>query len=265
MKLSENLPIGFFDSGLGGLSVLREAVAIMPGEDYIYFGDSKNAPYGTKSPEEIRVLSLNNAHMLYKQGIKALVVACNTATSAAITALRETYSDIPVIGIEPALKPAVSIGPHPKVVIMATPLTVKGRKFHELLGRYEDEADVTALACPGLMEFVEEGKLDGPDVEDYLKKLLLPVKDRKIDAIVLGCTHYPFLKRAIRGIVGPGIRILDGGEGTARQLKRRLKEAGLLKPVSAEDHAGRIEYLESMPEKIPLCRTLMELPFEHST
>lgn len=134
MEISSQLPIGFFDSGLGGLSVLREAVRLMPQEDYIYFGDSRNAPYGTKTLEQIRRLSLTHAEMLYRSGIKALVVACNTATSAAISILREVYTDIPVIGIEPALKPAVSIGEHPRVIVMATPLTVRGRSFTSCLG-----------------------------------------------------------------------------------------------------------------------------------
>ena len=128
------LPVAFFDSGLGGLSVLREAVRIMPQEDYIYFGDSLNAPYGTKTADEIIDLTLTHAAHLYAKGIKALVIACNTATSAAIKPLRKIYTDIPVIGIEPALKPAVSMGDHPRVIVMATPLTVKGKKLHELIG-----------------------------------------------------------------------------------------------------------------------------------
>lgn len=258
MKINSELPVGFIDSGVGGLSVLREAVRIMPQEDYLFFGDSKNAPYGTKTVEEIRRLAFSNAEMLYRKGIKALVVACNTATSAAISILREVYTDIPVIGIEPALKPAVSIGDHPRVIVMATPLTVKGAKLHELLGRYSKDADVVALGCPGLMEFVEDGNLDGEEVRSYLKDLLLPHLKKPADAIVLGCTHYPFLKNTIQKIAGPDIRILDGGEGTARQLKRRLEEEKLLK---APGKKGHIEYEESLPEKLPLCERLMSLPW----
>lgn len=258
MKPTIDLPIAFFDSGLGGLSVLREAVRIMPQEDYIYFGDSKNAPYGTKTEEEIRDLSLAHAAHLCSKGIKALVVACNTATSAAIASLRETYTDIPVIGIEPALKPAVRIGSHPSVIVMATPLTVRGKKLHELLGRYAQDADVTMLGCPGLMEYVEDGELDSPAVRKYLKELLSPALEKKTDAIVLGCTHYPFLKKTISEIAGPKVRILDGGAGTARQLQRRLTEEGLLKQPGP---AGHIEYEESLPEKIPLCKRLMNMPW----
>ena len=258
MKITSQLPIGFFDSGVGGLSVLREAVRLMPQEDYIFFGDSANAPYGTKTVEEIRRLSLSRAELLYSLGIKALVVACNTATSAAISILREVYTDIPVIGIEPALKPAVSIGSHPRVIVMATPLTVHGKKLHELLGRYAGEADVIPLSCPGLMEFVEDGNLDGPEVKAYLRNLLLPCTDQSVSAIVLGCTHYPFLKNTIQEIVGPQILILDGGAGTARQLRRKLQEENLLKSPGS---SGKIEYRESMPQKLPLCRKLMSLPW----
>lgn len=258
MKPTIDLPVAFFDSGLGGLSVLREAVKIMPQEDFIYFGDSENAPYGTKSVGEIRALSLFHAARLYKRGIKGLVVACNTATSAAITSLRAIYTDIPVVGIEPALKPAVRIGEHPRVIVMATPLTVHGQKLHELLGRYAQDANVTLLGCPGLMEFVENGELDTPAVRKYLTDLLAPALEKKADTIVLGCTHYPFLKKTISEIAGPKVRILDGGAGTARQLKRKLEEEGLLKQPGPPGH---IKYEESLPEKIPLCERLMNMPW----
>jgi len=254
-----NLPIAFFDSGVGGLSVLREAVRMMPREDYLYFGDSVNAPYGTRPVEEIRTLTLRHIGRMYAQGIKAVTVACNTATSAAIRQLREKYQDIPVIGIEPALKPAAEIGDHPRVIVMATPLTVRAQKFSDLLAGYEDRADVTALACPGLMEFVEDGSLDSPEVVCYLRQLLDPYLEReKVDAIVLGCTHYPFLKDTIRTIAGPDVCILDGGEGTARELKRRLEDEDLL---TDRNTAGTVIYDESIPDKIALCRKLMALPF----
>ena len=256
-----SLPIAFFDSGVGGISVLREAVRIMPNEDYLYFGDSANAPYGTKSREEILALTLAHADRFYRQGIKALVIACNTATSAAIAELRKQYTDIPVIGIEPALKPAAQAAPHPTVLVMATPLTVKEKKFRDLLGHYTDRANVIPLACPGLMEFVEDGKLEGPEVETHLESLLSPsLRDAggRPDAIVLGCTHYPFLKKTIRRIVGDDVLILDGGEGTARELRRRLSQERLL---TRSETRGHISYEESLPDRIPLCRMLMELPF----
>ena len=252
-----NLPIAFFDSGVGGISVLREALALMPRENYVYFGDSANAPYGTKTVEEIRALTLGHAERFYRQGIKALVIACNTATSAAIQALRSIYTDIPVIGIEPALKPAALMAEHPTVIVMATPLTVSAAKFHELLGHYSDKADVIPLGCPGLMEFVEMGCLDTPQVENYLKELLGPYLSRySADAIVLGCTHYPFVKPLSRKIAGDQVRIFDGGAGTARELMRRLTQEDLLTDRSSQ---GTVAFYESVPGKIDLCRALLKV------
>lgn len=276
------LPTLFFDSGVGGLSVLRWAVRIMPREDFIFYGDSANAPYGTKTADQIRSLTLGRVGEIYQEGIKAIVIACNTATSAAIRPLREIYTDIPVVGIEPALKPAAEMSDHPRVIVMATPLTVHAEKFHDLLGQYADRAEVIPLGCPGLMEFVESGNLEGSGVRKYLEDLLLPyLSQGDVDAIVLGCTHYPFLRETIRQVAGPGIRIFDGGEGTARELHRRLDIMHLLKPDAPgartfrnpEDSpreqevrkdtgkAGRIDYRESLPEKLALCRKLMSLPF----
>ena len=156
MVIDKNsLPIAFFDSGVGGISVLRHAVKLLPNEDFLFFGDSANAPYGTRPKQEILELTLSHAARFHARGIKALVIACNTATSAAISELRRIYTDIPVIGIEPALKPAALMSPHPTVLVMATPGTVNGNKFHDLLGHYSGKADVIPLGCPGLMEFVK--------------------------------------------------------------------------------------------------------------
>ena len=249
-----DLPVAVFDSGVGGISVLREMVRLMPQEDYYFFGDSVHAPYGTREPEEIRRLTLENVAHMREKGMKALVVACNTATSAAITALRERYTDIPVVGIEPALKPAVMEKEHPRVLVMATPMTVHADKFRNLMARFEDQATVIPLGCPGLMEFVEEGKLEGPELEAYLEKLLAPWRNGGIDAVVLGCTHYPFLKRTIAKVLGERPHILDGSEGTARELKRRLAEMGLL---TRRQEEGQVFFEESIPEKIGLCRFLL--------
>lgn len=252
----QNLPIAFFDSGVGGISVLREAVRLLPNEDYLFFGDSANAPYGTRSRQEILDLTLGHAKRLYLRGIKALVIACNTATSAAIIDLRKIYTDIPVIGIEPALKPAALMSAHPTVIVMATPLTVREKKFHDLLGHYARKADVIALGCPGLMEYVENGSADGPEVTSYLTKLLTPyLSSRHVDAIVLGCTHYPFVAPVIRRIAGEKVRIFDGGNGTARELRRRLAAENLLNPSSAR---GTVTFENSLPEKISLSRALLE-------
>ena len=165
----QNLPIGVFDSGVGGVSVLRELVRIMPNENFIYIGDSKNAPYGTKSHEEIFVHAQNCADILINKGVKALVVACNTATSVCIEELRQKYTDLPVIGIEPALKPAVMSKDNPVVVVMATPLTLKEKKFADLCKKFEKKADIIPLPCPGLMELVEEGHTSDNVVREFLE------------------------------------------------------------------------------------------------
>ena len=252
----KNLPIAFFDSGVGGISVLREAVKLLPYEDYLFFGDSANAPYGTKTLQEIRQLTLTHARRLYETGIKALVIACNTATSAAINDLRRIYTDIPVIGIEPALKPAALMSPHPTVIVMATPLTVREKKFHDLLGHYADKADVIPLACPGLMEFVEQGRTDDAEVISCLSDLLSPyLSSRTVDAIVLGCTHYPFVEPAVRKLAGNHVRIFDGGPGTARELRRRLIENGLLHGCG---NPWTVTFENSLPEKIELSERLLQ-------
>jgi len=195
------------------------------------------------------------------KGIKAVVIACNTATSAAITLLRETFTQMPVIGIEPALKPAVQVKEHPNVVVLATPSTVKGEKFHHLVSSFGGNANVIPIGCPGLMEFVEQGIFEGEEVEALLQKLLEPVKDMHVDVAVLGCTHYPFLKKSIRNVFGPDTLILDGSEGTARQLGRRLSQEGLLR--ADDGRRGTVEFDMSLPDKEALCRKLMELPEQY--
>lgn len=250
-----NLPVAVFDSGVGGISVLREMVRLMPEEDFYFFGDSINAPYGTKTQEEICRLTLQHVARMAEKGIKGIVIACNTATSASIGRLREIYTEIPVVGIEPALKPAVMEKKGAKVLVLATPMTVQGTKFRDLAAKYQEQATILPVGCPGLMEFVEEGKLEGEEVEKYLKNLLFPYLSGGIDAVVLGCTHYPFLKRAIARVLGPGPHIIDGSEGTARELQRRLREMNLL---TDRTKPGTVFFEESIPEKIGLCSFLMK-------
>lgn len=223
-------PIGVFDSGVGGISVLRELVARMPNENYIFFGDSKNAPYGTKTLKEVQQLTCRDAEYLLTLGVKALVVACNTATSAAIKILRAKYPDMPVIGIEPALKPAVHAIEHPRVLVLATPMTLREEKFHALMQKFETEAEILPLPCPGLVEFVERGELGGPELEAFLEKLFAPYLKNPVDCVVLGCTHYPFVRGTIQKVLGSHVRVFDGGEGTARETQRRLEECGLRNP-----------------------------------
>ena len=250
------MPVGVFDSGVGGISVLREMTGLLPGEDFLFYGDSDNAPYGTKEAREIQALTLEASRHMRREGIKALVIACNTATSAAITLLRETFTDIPVIGIEPALKPAVRLKSAPRVLVMATPGTVSGDKYLHLKHQYDGEADVISLACPGLMEYVERGELSSPSLDAYLEELLSPFKGQ-VDDIVLGCTHYPFVKSAIRKVMGEDIPILDGSLGTAKQLKRQLGAAGLLKE---SESGGTVRFEGGVAAKEELCRKLLFHP-----
>lgn len=253
-----NRPIAVFDSGMGGISVLRELVAIMPNENYIYFGDSAHAPYGTKTIEEVRQMTLNHARRLFAEGAKGLVVACNTATSAAVRSLREQYPNTPIVGIEPAVKPASQCKEHPRVLVMATPMTIREEKFKNLMHRYEADAEIIPLPCPGLMDFVERGDLDGEDLQKYLVELLFEFKHDKVDAVVLGCTHYPFVKAMIQKTLGEEVLVFDGGAGTAREMQRRLARENLLTDQTAR---GNVEFQNSLNSKkqLALCRTLFEL------
>lgn len=219
--------IAVFDSGVGGISVLRELVKLLPDERYLYFGDSANAPYGNRTTEQVRQLTLDAAQMLMERGIKALVVACNTATAAAIEQLRQTYPDTIIIGIEPALKVAVDRFPAGRIGVMATQVTLREEKFAHLLERFPDMA-IDLIPAPGLVSLIEEGKADAPETEVLLQNILAPYIG-KLDALVLGCTHYPFVKQSIQKILGAATVLLDGGEGTARQTRRCLEQAGLLR------------------------------------
>ena len=248
-------PVAVFDSGLGGISVLRELVRTLPRENYLYFGDSLHAPYGTKTPQEVITLSLQAADRLLSQGAKALVVACNTATSAAIRTLRKTYPDLSIVGTEPAIKPAVERHPGGRILMLATAMTVQEEKFQRLKAQYDDQAQIIGLPCEGLMEFVERGELRGSAVEAYLAEKLAPYLREPVDGIVLGCTHYPFLTGAIRRIVGPGPEIMDGSHGVAMQLARKLAENGMLRSSDAPGTAVFENSLDE-PEILALSRAL---------
>ena len=236
------LPVAVFDSGLGGISVLRALVQRMPGEDFLYFGDSANAPYGVRPAAEVRELTQSVIARLYARGIKAAVIACNTATSAAIGTLRAAFSDIPVIGIEPALKPAAA--QHRHVLVLATPLTLREEKFAALMQRCAASAEILPLPCPELVEFVERGEL-GP-YAGY------------VDAVVLGCTHFPFARRAIRAALGGGVALYDGSDGTARETQRQLVRRGWIRGGTH----GIVTLENSLPSELPLSRRLLDLPAE---
>ena len=260
LKKKQKLPIGFMDSGLGGLSVLREAIKLMPKEDFIYYGDSLHAPYGVKPQAEIRDLTFAVVEKLLDMGIKGLAVACNTATSAAVRLLRNTYPELPIVGIEPAVKPAVTESHGGRILVMATPMTLKQEKFQNLLAKYREQADIVPVQCDGLMEFVEHGDLDGQELDDYFAEKLSPVLTDDTESIVLGCTHYPFLKKELRHFLGDrDIHLIDGSLGTSRELMRRLKVQGLLR---TDDHKGKVRIMNSSgrQELIDLSLKLLNLP-----
>ena len=226
--------IAVFDSGVGGISVLRHLVDTMPGERYLYFGDSANAPYGSRTTQEVQALTLTAIENLMAQyPIKAVVVACNTATAAAIRLLRHTYPKLIIIGIEPALKVAADHFPGGRIGVMATDVTLREEKFDSLLHRFDEECTITKIPAPGLVPLIEAGKVEGPEVEALLREILYPYIG-KLDALVLGCTHYPFVARSISKVLGPEVVLLDGGNGTARETKRRLAQADLLEQGSGE-------------------------------
>ena len=213
--------IAVFDSGVGGVSVLRHLQALMPREHYIYYGDCANAPYGSRPTEEVRRLTLAVAgKLLSEYPVKALVVACNTATAAAIETLRAAYPERIIVGIEPALKLAADLFPGGRIGVMATEVTLREEKFDQLLHRFSS-CEVEKIPAPGLVQLIEAGLTESAEMDALLHSLLDPYVG-KLDALVLGCTHYPFAAEAIRRVMGENCRLLDGGEGTARETQRRL-------------------------------------------
>lgn len=219
--------IAVFDSGVGGISVLQKLLREMPNEKYLYFGDSANAPYGTRPREAVEELTLAAVEKLVKRGIKALVIACNTATSAAYEAVTAQYPDLTVVGIEPALALAAEKFPGGHVGVMATPGTLSGERFLASKAKYDALLQITPLPAPGLMELVEAEKQDGPEGEALLRPLLRPYVG-KLDALLLGCTHYPFAQRTMLRILGPKVAFLDGAVITAQQTREALEQKGLL-------------------------------------
>lgn len=244
-------PIAVVDSGMGGITVLRKLHRIMPDENYIYFGDSANSPYGTKTTEQIRRLTVDAVEALMQRGAKSVVIACNTATSAAAAYLREKYPDYPFVGLEPAIKPAALSAQWPKVLVLATPLTLKEKKFNDLMERFKDEAEFIKLPAPELVGFVESCNLDSPEEIAYLERILEPYADNKVDAVVLGCTHFPYARKQIQRILGDEVLVFDGSLGAARQCKRLLEERNLLNDSAQE---GTVIFENSDPSKIEKCK-----------
>lgn len=243
-------PIGVFDSGVGGISVLRALVHRMPGENYIYFGDSANAPYGTRPPQEVAELALSVAERLVQQGVKALVVACNTSTAIAIEEMRRRYPELVIVGIEPSVGLAASRYPTGRIGVLATPATIAGRRFMYQAEPYP-EAKIQLIPAPNLVEIVEAGKYDTPEADAYLKTLLAPYIG-KLDALVLGCTHYPFVENALRRVMGEEIALFDGSSLTAAETYEKLLAADLL-----NEEGGNVQIQNSAED-----RALLELSMQ---
>lgn len=225
-------PIGVFDSGVGGISALQAMIRLLPQEHFIYYGDTANAPYGTKKTDEVIACVREVTNRLLARNIKALVIACNTATGAAASTLRREL-DIPVIGMEPALKPASELRKSGDILVLATPLTLHQEKFNKLMEKYGEGA--VRVPCTGLMELVEQENWEACHL--YLKQVFAVYDLKRVDAVVLGCTHYVFLKDMIRKMLPDHIAITEGSDGTARQLKRVLVRNRMLR----EDGEGLVE------------------------
>ena len=227
------LPIGVFDSGIGGISVLAEIIKILPYEEFVYFADTLHAPYGDKPEDLVRALSIKAAEFLSSIGIKCLVVACNTATGAAINEIRKMCA-FPVVGMEPAVKPAVELALNGKILVMATPLTLKSKKFNDLIRHYKHRSEIVPLPCPGLVEIVEKGHIHGQEIEDYLSRIFSTVDKEDVSSVVLGCTHFVLIKEEIKKAAGKEIVVIDGNYGTAKQVRTILKNERLLNVIFRE-------------------------------
>lgn len=233
--------IGFFDSGIGGLTVLHQALQLLPNEDYIFYADTLHAPYGEKPKEEVRDYIFQAADFLANQGVKALVIACNTATSIAVEDLRKKY-DFPILGIEPAVKPAVQNfeGKQKRVLVLATRLTLQEEKFHNLLKKLKRHDIVDSLPLPGLVEFAEKFEFSEEKVVPYLEDQFSSLDISQYGTVVLGCTHFPYFYSSLRKIFDDEVDIISGNLGTAKNLKRILESRDQL-----DDGSGEILYVKS--------------------
>jgi glutamate racemase len=220
--------IGFLDSGIGGLSVLAEALRRLPAEDYLYMADTLHVPYGTKSKDDVRSFILESVHTMVNEGIDALVVACNTATSIAVAELRNLYS-FPIVGMEPAVKPAVEMNRMTgrRVLVFATPLTLQLPKYYALISRVDEEGSVDSLPLPELVGYCENLQFDKRIIGEYFRDKLSGYALDHYGIIVLGCTHYPFYKGILREILPPHIQIIDGNVGTVKRLSALLNRYGI--------------------------------------
>ncbi len=243
--MTQNQPIGIFDSGVGGTSIWKEIAALLPSEDCIFLADSKYAPYGKRSKEEILQLSIKNTEKLLELNSKIIVVACNTATTNAIKTLRDTY-DVPFIGIEPAIKPAAIRTKTKKVGVLATKGTLSSELFAQTSDLYAQNIEVIEIIGTGLVELIEEGEIHSKKMLDLLQSYMDPMLEKDIDHLVLGCTHYPYLIPVLKKILPSKVTIVDSGEAVARQTKAVLATNGILN--SKSDLGTHQLYTNANPE-----------------
>ena len=223
MRTTPNSPIGIFDSGVGGISVLRALRQQIPDESVLYFGDQRHIPYGPRAMEQIREFSEAITRFLLEQGAKIIVVACNTASAAALQYLREIFPEVPFVGMEPAVKPAAEHTHTGKVGVLATPATFQGALYASVVERFANGVELFQDTCPGLVQQIEQGNLEGPEARRILEAALQPMLEKDIDTVVLGCTHYPFVIPLIQEIVGENVRVIDPAPAVARQTGRLLE------------------------------------------
>ena len=242
--MKKNNPIGLFDSGIGGTSIWKEVHALLPNENTIYLADSKNAPYGLKTKDKIIHLSCKNTELLLEENCKIIVVACNTATTNAIKELRAKY-DVPFIGIEPAIKPAAIQSKTQTIGILATKGTLSSTLFYENVAKHPNVTIIEQIGH-GLVQLIENGDLDSLEMKELLESYLLPMVEKNIDYLVLGCSHYPYLIPQIKKIIPPSIEIIDSAEAVAKQTKKILEEQQLLN--DSNNNASQIFYTNSNPE-----------------
>jgi glutamate racemase len=249
-RATPDSPIGVFDSGVGGLTILRELLRELPDERYVYFGDTGNCPYGVRTEEEIQALAIAAADFLLERGAKIIVVACNTASVSALAALRAAFAT-PFVGVVPAVKPAAKQTRTKRVGVASTEASAKGGYLQQLIHDHANGVEVLPVGCPRLVTLAEMGALDGPAVEKMVRSYIQPLLDRGIDILVLGCTHFPAMRPVFERVAGPEVAVIDSGAAIARQTRRVLTERGWLaterqaqetpRPLSPDDefwHSG---------------------------
>lgn len=251
----QTAPIGVFDSGVGGISTLRTLAQALPNENFIFYGDSANAPYGEKSSEQVCVLASQVLDQLKHHQVKAVVIACNTATSAAKQQLMVANPDLPILGIEPALKQAVDAGRH-HILVMATPLTISLPKYQAQVEKFQATTQIYSLPCPGLADTIELGHAGLPQIQALIDQLMADVKTQPIDAVVLGCTHYPFAADLIAAEFDHPVQIYTGYEGLAKNLVRHLTDQDLLRTAPNTDRQINFYSSRNTPEELALYRHL---------